>query len=370
MEEKNRTLGELAGRLDRIQILAAAALFVLGLLSIYSAGAGFEGKGGSYAGRQLLWGVLSSAAFLVVVRIGYERLLQEGYALYGLSLVLLLLSMLAVGMTVKGSQRWIDLGLFRFQPTEFAKIALILALAKHLCRYPPLKFASFLGGLAVAGLSGALVVIQPDIGSAMVCGVITLAAIVAAGAPARYPAGLLAAGGLLMPFAWGFLREYQKARIRVFIDPWSDPLGAGYNVIQSRIAVGSGGLLGAGFMGGSQSKLRFLPEPHTDFIFGVFSEEFGFVGALIMLILFGLLLWRLVEAGLRAKDLRAKVLIAGVSAWLWFQVVQSVGMSMGLLPITGLPLPLVSYGGSSLLSFSIALGLAQSVYISTVKSYK
>ena len=123
-------------------------------------------------------------------------------------------------------------------------------------------------------------------------------------------------------------------------------------------------------MGGAQSKLRFLPEPHTDFIFGVFSEEFGFVGSLVLLLLFGLIIWRIIDAGLRTKDLRAKVLIAGVSAWLWFQVVQSVGMSMGLLPITGLPLPLISYGGSSLLSFSLALGLAQSVYISTLKSYK
>lgn len=369
MEENVRTYGEKLAGLDKIQLIPALVLFGLGVLSIFSAGAGLDGRGGTFAARQILWGLLSAAAFLVTIKIGYEKFLQEAYLLYGLSLALLL-ALMVVGLNVKGSQRWIDLGFFRFQPVEFVKISLVLVLAKHLCRYPPVNPLSFLGALMLPGVSMVLVVLQPDAGSALVCGVIIFVAIVVAGAPARYPSGLVVSAMMLMPFAWRFLKEYQKARIRVFIDPWSDPLGAGYNAIQSRIAVGSGGLFGAGFMGGAQSKLRFLPEPHTDFIFGVFSEEFGFVGALVLLLLFGLIIWRIIDAGLRTKDLRAKVLIAGVSAWLWFQVVQSVGMSMGLLPITGLPLPLISYGGSSLLSFSFALGLAQSVYISTLKSYK
>ena len=368
MEEKKLSLGESDAGLDKAQIYSVGALFQHGVLSIFSAGAGFEGRGAGFATRQLLWGAVSIAAFLLTLKIGYEKFLREAYLLYGLSLVLLL-SVMALGLTVKGSQRWIDLGFFRLQPTEFVKITLVLVLAKHLCRYPPLNFLSFLGGLAVPALSGILVLIQPDAGSAIVYGVISFVAIVVAGAPWRYPAGLLAIFTSLLPFAWRFLREYQKMRIRVFLDPWIDPLGAGYNVIQSRIAVGSGGLFGAGYMEGLQSKLKFLPEPHTDFIFGVFSEEFGFIGALGMLALFGLLFWRLLDAGLRTKDGRAKVLIAGISTWFWFQMLQSIGMSMGLLPITGLPLPLVSYGGSSLLSFSVALGLAQSVYVSTLKRY-
>lgn len=368
MEEKKLSLGESVAGLDKPQLFSVGALFLLGVLSIFSAGAGFEGRGAGFATRQLLWGAVSIAAFLLTLKIGYEKFLREAYLLYGLSLVLLL-SVMALGLTVKGSQRWIDLGFFRLQPTEFVKITLVLVLAKHLCRYPPLNFLSFLGGLAVPALSGILVLIQPDAGSAIVYGVISFVAIVVAGAPWRYPAGLLAIFTSLLPFAWRFLREYQKMRIRVFLDPWIDPLGAGYNVIQSRIAVGSGGLFGAGYMEGLQSKLKFLPEPHTDFIFGVFSEEFGFIGALGMLALFGLLFWRLLDAGLRTKDGRAKVLIAGISTWFWFQMLQSIGMSMGLLPITGLPLPLVSYGGSSLLSFSVALGLAQSVYVSTLKRY-
>jgi len=368
MEEKKLSLGESVAGLDKAQLFSVGALFLLGVLSIFSAGAGFEGRGVGFAVRQLLWGVVSMVAFLFTLKIGYEKFLREAYLLYGLSLVLLL-SVMVLGLTVKGSQRWIDLGFFRFQPTEFVKITLVLVLAKHLCRYPPLDFFSFLGGLAVPALSGILVLVQPDAGSAMVYGVISFVAIIVAGAPWRYPAGLLALFTALLPFGWRFLREYQKMRIRVFLDPWIDPLGAGYNVIQSRIAVGSGGLFGAGYMEGLQSKLKFLPEPHTDFIFGVFSEEFGFIGALVMLGLFALLFWRLVDAGLRSKDGRAKVLIAGISTWFWFQMLQSIGMSMGLLPITGLPLPLVSYGGSSLLSFSVALGLAQSVYVSTLKRY-
>jgi len=340
MEEKKLSLGESVAGLDKAQLFSVGALFLLGVLSIFSAGAGFEGRGAGFATRQLLWGAVSIAAFLLTLKIGYEKFLREAYLLYGLSL-LLLLSVMALGLTVKGSQRWIDLGFFRLQPTEFVKITLVLVLAKHLCRYPPLNFLSFLGGLAVPALSGILVLIQPDAGSAIVYGVISFVAIVVAGAPWRYPAGLLAIFTSLLPFAWRFLREYQKMRIRVFLDPWIGPLGGGYHLNQARIAVGSGGLFGAGYMEGLQSKLKFLPEPHTDFIFGVFSEEFGFIGALGMLTLFGLLFWRLLDAGLRTKDGRAKVLIAGISTWFWFQMLQSIGMSMGLLPITGLPLPLM-----------------------------
>ena len=149
----------------------------------------------------------------------------------------------------------------------------------------------------------------------------------------------------------------------MFVDPTSDPLGAGYNVIQSRIAVGSGGFWGKGFMMGTQSKLRFLPEPHTDFIFSVCSEEFGFIGDGLLLLLFAVLFFRILGAGLRSRDHRCKILTAGVTMWLWFQMFESIGMSIGLLPVTGLPLPFLSYGGSALLSTFIALGLVGSIYI-------
>jgi rod shape determining protein RodA len=368
MEEKRLTLRENLASLDRLQLFPALVLFFLGVASIFSAGAGFAGRGGGFAARQILWGCLSAVAYLGVLQVGYARFLSWAYRIYAFALVLLF-GVMVLGMTVKGSQSWFHLGFFRFQPAEFGKIALILVLAKHFCRYPPLTLPSFLGGLALAGVSGWLVLVQPDAGSAMVYGAITMVTIVVAGSPWKYPAGLIGLMMAAVPLGWQFLKEYQKMRIRVFLDPWVDPLGAGYNVIQSRIAVGSGGLLGKGFMEGLQSKLRFLPEPHTDFIFSVYCEEFGFIGAVGMLLLFGVLFWRLIETAMRTKDSRAKVLIAGISAWIWFQMAESIGMSMGLLPVTGLPLPLVSYGGSSLLALSVALALAQSVYISTLKTY-
>ncbi len=368
MEEKRPSLRENLTRLDKLQLIPVLVLFFLGVAFIFSAGAGFEGRGSSFAFRQILWGAISAAAFIVVLQVGYVRIFSWAYSIYIFAL-LLLFGVMILGMTIKGAQSWFHLGFFRFQPAEFGKVALILVLAKHLCRYPPLTGPGFIGGLALAALSGILVFLQPDAGSAIVYGVITMAAILAAGSPWKYPAGLAMIMTAAIPLGWHFLKEYQKMRIRVFIDPWVDPLGAGYNVIQSRIAVGSGGLLGKGFMEGLQSKLRFLPEPHTDFIFSVYCEEMGFIGAIIMLLLFGALFWRLIETGMRTKDTRGKVLIAGISAWIWFQMTESIGMSVGLLPVTGLPLPLVSYGGSSLLALSIVLALAQSVYISTVKTY-
>ena len=159
-------------------------------------------------------------------------------------------------------------------------------------------------------------------------------------------------------------------RLLVFLDPTRDPLGAGYNAIQSRIAVGSGGFWGKGFLEGLQSKLRFLPEPHTDFIFSVYAEEFGFWGTVLLLLIFGVIFMRLVLAGLKSRDMRGKILVAGAVAWIWFQMFESIGMSMGLMPITGLPLPFLSYGGSSLLSIFIALGLVGSVYVGSASRYK
>ncbi|HCL79387.1 MAG TPA: rod shape-determining protein RodA [Synergistaceae bacterium] len=369
MEERRPPLRESLASLDKLQLVAVLALYLLGMLSIYSAGAGRALRGGELALRQGIWGVLSICAFLVVLHIGYERFFSLAYRIYAGALVLLL-GVIVLGLTVKGAQSWFNLGFFRLQPAEFGKVALALVLGKHLSRFPPNDGPSFVGGLLLAAASGVLVLLQPDAGSALVYGIIAFAAIVVAGAPRKYSTGLILGGAALVPFAWFFLKDYQKLRILVFIDPWRDPLGAGYNVIQSRIAIGSGGLFGKGYMNGLQSKLRFLPEPHTDFIFSVFSEEFGFVGALLVLLLFGLLFWRMLEAGLRSKDIRAKILVAGIAAWMWFQVVESIGMSIGLLPITGLPLPLMSYGGSSLLALSIAFALIQSVYISTLKSYE
>lgn len=353
--------------LDRPMMLCVLALVLWGIFCIYSAGAGSLGQGWELALRQTLWMALSCFALIAALAAGHNRLLDAAYLVYGLTLVLLLLTPF-LAPRVKGAQSWIPIAGFRFQPSEFAKISLILMMSKFLSRYPPLTFRAFLAGLGVMAVPVLFVLLQPDAGSALVYVVISLGMLLAAGAPLRYLGGIIGAGAALLPFVFLFgLKEYQRMRLLVFIDPMRDPLGAGYNVIQSRIAVGSGGFWGKGFMMGMQSKLRFLPEPHTDFIFSVCSEEFGFIGDTMLLILFAILFCRVIGAGARSRDRRCKIFVAGVAMWIWFQMFESIGMSIGLMPVTGLPLPFLSYGGSALLSLFIALGIVESIYIENSK---
>ena len=353
--------------LDRAMLGCALALVLWGVLAIYSAGAGAAGRGGDLALRQAGWAAAGVCAMFLTLAVGHQRLLDVAYPIFAFTLLLLLATPF-LAPKVKGAQSWIPIGGFRFQPSEFAKISLILVMSKVLSRYPPLNFKAFLGGLGVMAVPVLLVLIQPDAGSALVYVVISFGMLFAAGTPMRYLGGLIGSGLAAAPFVVLFgLKEYQRMRLLVFIDPMRDPLGAGYNVIQSRIAVGSGGFWGKGFMMGLQSKLRFLPEPHTDFIFSVCSEEFGFIGDSLLLILFAVLFSRIAGAGMRSRDRRGKILVAGVAVWIWFQMFESIGMSIGLMPVTGLPLPFLSYGGSSLLAIAIALGLVGSVYLEGAK---
>lgn len=360
-EERGKVLRLVFVSSDRTLLLAALALFVTGVFSIFSASLGMEEKAGAYVTRQAMWGLVSLAAYAATLRVGYLKLLDWGYRLYGIALLLLVL-VLVLGHGVRGSQSWIGVAGFRLQPSELTKVALALVMAKHLCRHPAGNLKSLAAALGLSGLSLVLVMAQPDLGSAIVLSVMTFVAFYAAGTRGRYLCGLMAAAIMAMPLGWHFLKSYQRLRLMVFLDPYVDPLGAGYNVIQSRIAVGSGRIFGKGFMMGTQSKLGFLPEPHTDFIFSVFAEEFGFLGSIALLAIFSLLLWRIVAAGIKSRDLRGKVLVASVAGWIWFQLVEGMAMSMGIAPVTGLPLPFLSYGGSSLLALGIALGLVQSVF--------
>jgi rod shape determining protein RodA len=340
-----------------------------GVLCIFSAASGFSGRGMEFAVRQLGWVAVVCAAYSSVLAVGYEKFLDMAYLIYGLTL-LLLFFMDLTAPTVKGAQRWISLGVVRLQPSEFAKISLILLLSKFLSRYPPLTLRTFLAGWGIGMPVILLLLGQPDLGSALVYLFIMLCVIFVAGAPFRYLCAMMGLGVGLLPFAWFFLRDYQKMRLLVFLDPTRDPLGAGYNAIQSRIAVGSGSFWGKGFLQGQQSKLRFLPEPHTDFIFSVYAEEFGFWGTTLLLLIFGIIFMRLVNTGMKSRDMRGKLLVTGVAAWIWFQMFENIGMSMGLMPITGITLPFLSYGGSSLIAISIALGLVGSVYVGSAKRYK
>ena len=349
-------------------MLCAFMLGLWGVFCIYSAAGGVTGRGFDYALRQAAWLFVSFAAMLITMMIGHRKLLEGAYYLFYLTLILLLLTAL-LAPKVKGAQSWLGFGGIRFQPSEFAKIAIILAMSKFFSRYPPLDIKTFFAGLGVIALPVLLVLLQPDAGSALVYLVISFGMLLTAGTPLKYLGSIIGLGLASLPVLIMFvLKDYQINRLLVFLDPMRDPLGSGYNVIQSRIAVGSGGFAGEGFMLGTQSKLKFLPEPHTDFIFSVFSEEFGFIGNLILIALFALLLFRIILTGLKCRDRRCKILTSGVASWLWFQMFESIGMSIGLTPVTGLPLPFLSYGGSSLLATFIALGLVASVYIEEVNT--
>jgi rod shape determining protein RodA len=354
---------------DKLLFCSVLLLFSWGVACIFSAASGSVGRGAEFALRQFGWGILSCVACLITVAAGYSKFMDMAYPVYALTLFLLFFMDVAAP-TVKGAQRWLSLGVIRIQPSEFAKISLILLLSKFLSRYPPLSLKTFLAGWAVSLPAIFLLLGQPDLGSALVYVFIVLCAIFVGGAPVRYLFGMMVLGLSALPFAWFFLKDYQKMRILVFLDPTRDPLGAGYNVLHSRIAVGSGSFWGKGFLQGLQSKLRFLPEPHTDFIFSVYAEEFGFWGTALLLLIFGIIFMRIVAAGMKSRDVRAKILVSGVAAWIWFQVFVNIGMSMGLMPITGITLPFFSYGGSSLLAISIALGLVGSVYIGSAKRYR
>ena len=357
------SLKDILSLADRILFLCALMLAVWGVFCIYSAAAGTSGRGFDFALRQTAWLLFSLFSMISIMLIGHRNLLEGAYPLFGLALLLLFLTAL-LAPKVNGAQSWLGVGGIRFQPSEFAKISIILALSKFLSNYPPTDLKTFFAALGVISLPVLLVLLQPDAGSALVYLVISFIMLLVAGTPLKYLGTIVGLGVAAIPLLIIFvLKEYQRNRILVFIDPMRDPLGAGYNVIQSRIAVGSGGFGGKGFMLGTQSKLKFLPEPHTDFIFSVFSEEFGFIGNLILIFLFAVLLCRIILIGVKSKDRRCKILVSGVAAWLWFQMFESMGMSIGLVPVTGLPLPFLSYGGSSLLSIFIALGLVASVYI-------
>ncbi|MDO4987496.1 MAG: rod shape-determining protein RodA [Synergistes sp.] len=356
---------------DCVMLFAAAILFLFGLAVIHSASISFYAPGdmavsGSLA-RQAVWGIGSAVIYIAVIKTDYRNIMSVSAFLF-VGMVIVFVLLLLAGHSAKGAQRWFDLGILRFQPSELGKVIFALALAKFCTLFPLDTLKGVLFSFCVAGLAILPIMLQPDLGSSLVYAVMFFAVFIAAGAPKKLLFGLIGVAAALLPLLWFAMKPYQRMRMMVFIDPSVDPQGAGYNVIQSRIAVGSGGLLGKGFLQGTQGKLHFLPEPHTDFIFSVFAEEFGFIGCVAVLLLFGILIYRILNVGEHTKDASARLLCVAIAAWLWFQVMESVAMSMGLAPVTGIPLPLFSYGGSSLIVVSLGLALVQSVNIVSQKS--
>jgi rod shape determining protein RodA len=344
------------------QFLAlAGAILSIGVLSIYSVTHAQPGGRFPLYMKQIIWILVGAGAFVAMLAVDYHKISRLAYLLYAVVLVLLV-AVLVAGKTSRGAQRWIPIGPFAFQPSEFAKLVLILVLATYYANAPRegwLQRVVLPGLIMMPGLL--LILKQPDLGSGLSFLAIYTAMLLVVGMRSKALGILLLFALMLFPFAWemlwGSLHDYQRERVMTFVDPAYDTGGKGYHALQSRIAVGSGELLGKGLYGGTQSQLKFLPEGHTDFVFAVFAEEWGFVGVLVLLALFlGLIMFSL-EIATKAKDVLGALLAAGVIAMFGFCLVVNIGMTVGLLPIVGIPLPLMSYGGSAVVTTMAALGL-------------
>jgi rod shape determining protein RodA len=318
--------------------------------------------GGGVAVRQLAWFGVGLVALVVIASIDYRRLVRAAPLFYALGLATLV-ALFVVGRTVSGARRWIMVGPVSVQPSELFKLCFVLMAVWFLTSRwaQPIGKAVLLMVAPLALLPAVLIVKQPDLGTALLLFPVLIALLVAAGMPMRLLGGLVLSGVAAAPVAWLVLKDYQRERILVFLDPFRDPLGSAYNVIQAKIAIGSGQLLGKGVAGATQSRLAFLPERHTDFIFAVFAETWGFVGCLVLLICYALLLLRGFDIAASTREPVGRLVALGVIALMATQVLVNVGMVTGLIPVVGIPLPFMSYGGSSMVVSMMALGLLLSV---------
>ena len=347
---------EYMNKLDKVLLLAVAAILLIGLAVLYSASKEYGQQ--NIVLRQAFWILFGVALMFAATRIDYQRFISISYLAYGVNILLLVL-VLFFGKAAGGAHRWISFGAFNIQPSELAKITLILALSAYMSRREAraAKIGFPLGALLIALPAFVLILIEPDLGTALLLLPITLAMLFVAGARLKHLTGLIFLGIASLPIVWHFLKGYQKQRLFVFVNPNADPLGSGYTIIQSKIAVGSGGLFGKGWLGGTQNQLNFLPERHTDFIFSVVGEEWGFFGALILMLLYALVIYRGAKIIGTTPDTYGSLMAAGFVALFFLQVVINVGMTMGFLPVVGLTLPLISYGGSSLAATLVCIGL-------------
>jgi len=342
--------------------LLGAALFIIGL-SLTCLWSLNPGRGiSALMWRQLSWVGVGMIGLLVVVSVDYRNLVRFAPVFYVVGLGLLL-SVFVLGRTVSGARRWIHVGPLTVQPSELFKLIFIITLAWALTspRGERLSRAALVGTFVLLGIPFLLVVKQPDLGTALVLVPVLAATLVGLGLRMKVLGGLALGSLALMPLAWFVLKPYQRDRLLVWLDPFRDPLGTAYNVIQAKIAIGSGQLLGKGIGGATQSRLAFLPERHTDFIFAVFAEMWGFLGCLVLIVAYALLVLRGFEIAAGTRETRGRILALGVTSVFAVQILINIGMVTGLLPIVGIPLPLMSYGGSSMVVSLTALGLLISI---------
>ncbi len=335
----------------------------IGILNLYSAASGGEVIGTPLYLKQIFWLLIGLVLMIAVAFIEYRFYLDFAYVVYTIALVLLL-AVLGYGIITSGAQRWVKFGFLTFQPSEFVKISCIMALAKFFQR-PPHREGYSLKTLLVPFLllflPMGLILKQPDLGTAIILFLVFFSILFFVKVRWSTLLTLVLAGASALPLLWNFLKEYQKKRIITFFNPDLDPLGAGYHLIQSKIALGSGGIIGKGFMKGTQSKLGFLPEQQTDFIFSALGEEWGLIGTLMVVGLYlALILWGL-HIAVESKDRFGAILAFGVVAMLFWHIFINIGMTLGMMPVVGIPLPLLSYGGSFLVSTLVGIGILLNV---------
>lgn len=344
--------------IDLPLLVGLGLLAGIGLVVLYSAG----GEDMDQIVRQIVRLGIAGGIMLAVAQVPPIQFYRWAPWLYGAGL-LLLVAVLILGEIGKGAQRWLDLGIVRFQPSEMMKIAVPLMLAWFLSEsaLPPARRRLLASGVLIV-IPMLMVAKQPDLGTALLIGSAGFFVLLLAGLPWRLIIGLSAAVAAMAPLAWTFMHDYQRQRVLTFLNPEQDPLGAGYHIIQSKIAIGSGGLYGKGWLNGTQAHLDFLPERSTDFVFAVFSEEFGFIGVLLLLAVYLFVVARGLYIATRAQDTFGRLVAGALTLTFFVYVFVNIGMVVGLLPVVGLPLPLVSYGGTSLVTMMAAFGILMSIH--------
>ena len=350
-------------------LLLVAAIALVGAGALYSvAGGTFE----PWATRHIVRFCIGLALLFAVAFSDIRWWLNGAYPLY-LGILLLMLLVPLIGVESGGARRWLGVGEVSFQPSEMMKIALVLALARYYQWLPPEKIwrpDALIPPLLLIGVPVLLALAQPDLGTAALFAIIGGGLLFLAGVSWFYFGAAIVGVVVALPHAWEKLHDYQKERVLTFFDPERDPLGSGYHILQSKIAIGSGGLAGKGYMQGTQAQLNFLPEKHTDFIFTMFAEEMGFVGAVVLLVLYLLALIFIAYMALRCRSIFAKLVAAGMGLTLFAYVFINVAMVTGLVPVVGVPLPLVSYGGTSMLTMIIGLGFVLNAHVNRKVTFR
>jgi rod shape determining protein RodA len=364
--QDHRLLGQARDHFDWALFLATALLAVIGVVNLYSATSVSKDALREIYVQQVYWLVFGGILATIVAAVDYRHYERLGYALYGLGIILLVLVFI-LGRDIRGSSRWINIGSFSFQPSEFMKLFLVIALAKYL-HDDPKSEGRTLRDLALPALIAlipmALVMKQPDLGTALILGLIFVSICALTRIAWRSLLTLVVSGAVLVPVMWNYvLKDYQKTRVTAFLNPEANILGTGWHAHHARVAIGNGGILGQGFMRGTQNQFLFLPDQHSDFPFAVFAEDWGLCGCVALVLLYGFLVGWSIRVAATAKDRFGAVLSIGIGSLIFWHAFFNLGMVTGLLPVVGVTLPLFSAGGSSVMTVLIGIGLLMNVSI-------